>query len=52
MERTVIVGIGEVVTGFNYGLHLGPSISGRVTDVDTGLPMTNIRLRAEGAGNK
>ena len=47
MERTVTVGISETVTGFNYSLRQGATISGRVTDVDTGLPISGLSIRTE-----
>ena len=46
MDRTVTVGIAEVVTGINYSLNRGAAISGRVTDVDTGLPISGVRINA------
>jgi len=47
---TVTVGIAEMVTGFNYSLRRGASISGRVIDVDTGLPIAGVRINAEEDG--
>ena len=46
MDATVTVGLAELITGFNYSLHLGASISGRVTDVDTGLPISGVGIGA------
>lgn len=50
MDRTVTVGIAEMVTGFDYILLRGATISGRVTDVDTGLPIADVRIKAEEDG--
>ena len=47
MDRTVTVGVSESVTGFDYSLRRGAIISGRVTDVDTGLPIAGLLIRAE-----
>lgn len=51
MDRTVTVGIAEVLTEINYSLHRGATISGRVIDVDTGLPIVGIRVNAQEDGN-
>ena len=37
----------EAVSGFNFALVLGITISGRVTDVDTGIPIANLLINAE-----
>ena len=47
MDRTVTVSISETLTGFNYSLRRGATISGRVTDVDTGLPISGLSIRTE-----
>ena len=50
MDRTVTVGISEEVTGIDYSLHRGATISGRVTDVETGLPISGVKIQAEEVG--
>ena len=50
MDRTVTVGLGEVVNGFNYSLRRGAAITGRVIDVDPGLPISGLRLNASEVG--
>ncbi len=45
----VYIGGAEMVEGMDVGLTLGATISGRVTDVGTGLPIGQVELRAENA---
>ena len=47
-DRTwVRVDAAESVKGIDFDLTLGGTISGRVTDEDTGLPIPNVRVKAE-----
>ena len=41
------VGPGEALEGVNFSFKRGATITGRVTDVDTGLPISNVTIGAE-----
>ena len=49
------VGSGEELEGVNFSFKRGATISGRVTDVDTGFPISDVTIAAEwdreGKGN-
>ena len=45
--RTETVGPGEELEGVDFSFKRGATISGRVTDVDTGLPITDVTIGAE-----
>ena len=46
-RQTVTVRGRETVTGLDFGVDVGATISGQVTDIETGLPVPNIHVRAE-----
>ena len=44
---TVAISEAERIRGADLGLRLGTTISGRVFDAETGLPLANIHIRAD-----
>ena len=52
MHITVAISEAERIRGADLGLRLGTTISGRVFDAETGLPLANIHIRADNVFGK